>query len=155
MEKKMTVKLDGTKATVKAAEEKVAAKAEEVKAAVKETVAEKKESGSAIAKAVADEKKAASEKVKETVKATKTTKTAKSTKTAKKAAKEELKPEVFIQYQGKEAMVAEAIEKAKAEFVADGHRVSSIKSLQVYLKPEEYAAYYVINQKFAGRVDLF
>lgn len=155
MEKKMTVKLDGTKATVKAAEEKAAAKAEEVKTAVKERVAEKKESGSAITKAAVDEKKAASQKVKETVKAAKTTKTTKSAKTAKKAAKEELKPEVFIQYQGKEAMVAAAIEKAKAEFVADGHRVSSIKSLQIYLKPEEYAAYYVINQKFAGRVDLF
>lgn len=141
MEKKTTVKLDGTKAAVKAAEEKVVAKAGEVKAAVKETVAEKKEASSAITKAVAAEK-------------TKT-KTIKSTKTAKKAAKEELKPEVFIQYQGREAMVAEAIEKAKAEFAADGHRVSSIKSLQVYLKPEEYAAYYVINQKFAGRVDLF
>ncbi len=152
MEKKMTAKLDGTKATVKAAEEKVAAKAEEVKAAVKETVAEKKESGSAIVKAVADEKNAATQKVKETVKTAKQTKSA---KTAKKAAKEELKPEVFIQYQGKEAIVADAIEKAKAEFVADGHRVSSIKSLQLYLKPEEYAAYYVINQKFAGRVDLF
>ena len=76
---------------------------------------------------------------------------------AKKAApkKEELKPEVFIQYQGNEAIVADVIEKAKNEFVADGHRASSIKSLQVYLKPEEFAAYYVINQKFAGRVDLF
>ena len=72
-----------------------------------------------------------------------------------KAAKEELKPEVFIQYQGNEAIVADVIEKAKNEFVADGHRASSIKSLQVYLKPEEFAAYYVINQKFAGRVDLF
>ncbi len=152
MEKKMTVKLDGTKATVKAAEKKVVAKAEEVKSAVKETVAEKKESGAAVVKAVADEKKADSQKVKEVAKKAKTTK---STKTAKKAVKEEMKPEVFIQYQGKEAIVADAIEKAKAEFVADGHRVSSIKSLQVYLKPEEYAAYYVINQKFAGRVDLF
>lgn len=141
MEKKMTVKLDGTKETVKAAEEKaavkaveekVAAKAAEVKTAVKETVKE----------AVAEKKE-------------KAVKTPKSTKPAKKAVKEEVKPEVFIQYEGKEAIVAEAIEKAKAEFVADGHRVSSIKSLQVYLKPEEYAAYYVINQKFAGRVDLF
>ena len=76
-------------------------------------------------------------------------------KKAAKAAKEELKPEVFIQYQGNEAIVADVIEKAKNEFVADGHRASSIKSLQVYLKPEEFAAYYVINQKFAGRVDLF
>ena len=68
---------------------------------------------------------------------------------------EELVPEVFIQYQGNEAIVADVIEKAKNEFVAEGHRASSIKSLQVYLKPEEFAAYYVINQKFAGRVDLF
>lgn len=158
MEKKMTGKLDGTKAAVKAAEEKVVAKTEEVKAAVKETVAEKKGSGLAVAKAAVDEKTEAPQKVKEEVKTAKPAKNAKpvkSAKPAKKAAKEELKPEVLIQYQGKEAMVAEAIEKAKAEFVADGHRVSSIKSLQIYLKPEEYAAYYVINQKFAGRVDLF
>ena len=47
------------------------------------------------------------------------------------------------------------IEKAKKQFEAEGHRASSIKSIQVYLKPEEYAAYYVINQKHAGRVDLF
>lgn len=74
---------------------------------------------------------------------------------AKKAAKEDLKPEVFIQFQNKEAVVEEAVEKAKGQFVADGHRVSTIKTLQIYLKPEEGAAYYVINQKFAGRVDLF
>ena len=75
---------------------------------------------------------------------------------AKKAApkKEELKPEVFIQFQGQEAVVAEVIEKAKKQFEAEGHRASSIKSIQVYLKPEEYAAYYVINQKHAGRVRL-
>lgn len=150
MEKKRAVKLDGTKETVKAAEEKVVAKAEAVKAAVKETVAEKKESASTIAKAVVEEKKEAPKK-----ETTKPAKEAKSTKEAKKVVKEELKPEVFIQYQGRESVVADAIEKAKAEFVADGHRVSSIKSLQVYLKPEEYAAYYVINEKFAGRVDLF
>lgn len=108
-------------------------------------------------KAASEKVVAKAEEVKAAVKetATKAAKTTKGTKTAKKAVKEELKPEVFIQYQGREAIVAEAIEKAKAEFVADGHRVSSIKSLQVYLKPEEYAAYYVINQKFAGRVDLF
>lgn len=123
-------------------EKKTAVKLDETKETVKAA------SEKVVAKA--EEVKAA---VKET--ATKAAKTTKGTKTAKKAVKEELKPEVFIQYQGREAIVAEAIEKAKAEFVADGQRVSSIKSLQVYLKPEEYAAYYVINQKFAGRVDLF
>ena len=92
---------------------------------------------------------------KETAKPAREKKPSRAAKKAAKAAKEELKPEVFIQYQGNEAIVADVIEKAKNEFVADGHRASSIKSLQVYLKPEEFAAYYVINQKFAGRVDLF
>lgn len=157
MEKKASAKLDGTKAAVKAAETKAAAKVEETKAAVKETVAEKKEAAETKVAAKAAEAKAAvketaEEKAKETKKVVKEKKTAKVTK---KAEKEELKPEVVIQYQGREAIVAEAIEKAKSQFVAEGHRVSSIKSLQIYLKPEEFAAYYVINQKFAGRVDLF
>lgn len=47
------------------------------------------------------------------------------------------------------------IERAKEAFTADGHRASSIKSLKVYLKPEEYAAYYVINDTYAGKVNLF
>ena len=122
--------------------------ASEVKAAVKEAVEEKT--------AVKTEtvKEAAAE-TKETAKPVKEKKPSRAAKKAAKAAKEELKPEVYIQYQGNEAIVADVIEKAKNEFVADGHRASSIKSLQVYLKPEEFAAYYVINQKFAGRVDLF
>ena len=45
--------------------------------------------------------------------------------------------------------------EAKEAFTADGHRASSIKSLKVYLKPEEYAAYYVINDTYAGKVNLF
>lgn len=141
-----------------------AAKAEEVKAAVKETAAAAKEAtanATAAVDAKVEEAKAAvaKEETKEAVKETaKPVKEKKPSRAAKKAAakeKEELKPEVFVQYQGKEAIIADVVEKAKGEFVATGHRVSSIKSLQVYLKPEEFAAYYVINQKFAGRVDLF
>lgn len=161
MKKETTAKSDVTKATtVKAAEAPVAAEVKaEVKTPVKEVAAEK-----TAEKGVSEEKKTEEKKVAKTEekKATKTTekKAAKTTKTttkttAKKAVKEDLKPEVFIQYQGNEAVVADAVEKAKAVYVAAGHRVSSIKSLQVYLKPEEYAAYFVINQKFAGRVDLF
>ena len=135
MEKKTTAKLDETKAAVKAAEAKVAAKVEETKTAAKE----------ATAKVVA--------KVEETKNAAKKRKPR--TKTAKKAAKEELKPEVYIQYQGREGVVEDAIKKVTEQFVAEGHRASTIKSLQLYLKPEENAAYYVINQKIAGRVDLF
>jgi hypothetical protein len=146
-------KLDAVKAAAKGTEAKVVTKVEGTKTAVKANVAEKKEAGTAavkaVAKDVATETKAVATKVKETAK------TQKNNRTTKKAEKEELKPEVFIQFYSSEAVVAEVIEKVKAKFVDEGHRASSIKSLQVYLKPEENAAYYVINQKTAGKVDLF
>lgn len=133
----------------------VTEKATVVKAAVEKTAAKAEESKAETIKA--EPAKAVAAETKETVKPVKEKKPSRAAKkaAAKAAAKEELIPEVFIQYQGNEAIVADVIEKAKNEFVADGHRASSIKSLQVYLKPEEFAAYYVINQKFAGRVDLF
>jgi hypothetical protein len=146
-------KLEAVKTAAKGTEAKVVAKVEETKTAVKENVVEKKEASTEavknVAKDVAAETKAVATKVKETAK------TKKNTKSTKKAEKEELKPEVFIQFYSSEAVVAEVIEKVKGRFIEEGHRASSIKSLQVYLKPEENAAYYVINQKTAGRVDLF
>ena len=157
-EKTNQVKAAEPKTNEKASDVLQAAKnaAQDVKTAVKESASEVKaavtEKTAAVKEAV--EEKAAA-KTKETAKPAREKKPSRAAKKAAKAAKEELKPEVFIQYQGNEAIVADVIEKAKNEFVADGHRASSIKSLQVYLKPEEFAAYYVINQKFAGRVDLF
>lgn len=74
---------------------------------------------------------------------------------AKKAAKEVLKPEITVQYQNLEVTTEVVEERVKAQFAAEGHRVGTIKKLNIYVKPEEYAAYYVINDKFTGRVDLF
>lgn len=167
-EKTNQVKAAEPKTNEKASDVLQAAKnaAQDVKTAVKESASEVKatvtEKTAAVKEAVEEKAAAKTETVKDTAAETKETakparekKPSRAAKKAAKAAKEELKPEVFIQYQGNEAIVADVIEKAKNEFVADGHRASSIKSLQVYLKPEEFAAYYVINQKFAGRVDLF
>ena len=74
---------------------------------------------------------------------------------AKPAKKEEAVTEIYVQYGPGESSVATVVEKIKAEYVEQGHRASSIKSLKVYLKPEDRSAYYVINDKVAGRVDLF
>ena len=155
MKKRPAVKFDGTKTPVKTTAGETTAPATETKAAPEVKAAEKQEETKTVAEVAAEAEPAAETKTVAEEKPAKKTRAPRGSKTAKKAVKEELKPEVFIQYQGREAMVADAIEKAKAEFVADGHRVSTIKSLQVYLKPEENAAYYVINRKFAGRVDLF
>ena len=79
-----------------------------------------------------------------------------STVKKEKAEKPELKPEVFIEYQHQQASQLSIVDKVKAAFVASGHRASSIKSLQIYIKPEEYKAYYVINDnKYNGEGDLF
>jgi hypothetical protein len=74
--------------------------------------------------------------------------------TAKKAAAAVKKTEdVFVQYGEKEVKVAEIVDTAKAAFKeANGRK--AIKSVEVYVKPEESAAYYVINSEFTGKVDL-
>ena len=75
---------------------------------------------------------------------------------AKKAAtKKATEVEVFIQFAGNQAVQKEVEDKIKAAFVAEGHKESSIKSIKIYVKPEENAAYYVINEDNVGRVDLF
>ena len=86
--------------------------------------------------------------IKETVKKT----TAKATKAAKK---EPVKPEIIVQYQNSEVDTAAIEERVKSQFVAEGHKAGFIRKLSIYIKPEEYSAYYVINDKFSGRVDLF
>lgn len=60
--------------------------------------------------------------------------------------------EVLIQFGGEEWNVAQLKEAARAAYVAEGHRASSIKKLTVYLKPEERMAYYVVNDKVTGSV---
>ncbi|MBQ8799038.1 MAG: hypothetical protein IJZ55_05675 [Lachnospiraceae bacterium] len=68
--------------------------------------------------------------------------------------KPEKKDEVFVQFAGEEYAVAEVMEKVKAAYVAEGHRASGVKSVRLYIKPEERKAYYVINDKAAGSIDL-
>lgn len=77
-------------------------------------------------------------------------------KQTEKPEKPELVPEIHLEFQGKEVLESDLLDRIKAVFVADGHRASSIKSLQVYVKPEDFKAYFVINDgKFKGAVDLF
>jgi len=77
---------------------------------------------------------------------------AKKAETGKKEEAQE--KQVYIQYAGKEILLAVVEETIKKAWEAEGHRASSIKKLDIYIKPEESAAYYVINSKNKGRVDL-
>lgn len=140
----------------------------EVKENVKATETKVKEAAKATTKAAEtkvkeaakDTTKAAGTKVKEAAKTTvkkaaaaKTAAKATAKKTVAKAAAVE--PQVIIQYQNNESDLAKVTERVKTQFVSEGHKAGTIKKINVYLKPEEYSAYYVINDKFSGRVDLF
>lgn len=57
---------------------------------------------------------------------------------------------VRVQFAGDEWTVSELVEKAKAAYAAAGGNVSEIKELQLYIKPEEHKAYYVVNGEAAG-----
>ncbi len=112
-----------------------AAPAKEEKAPVKKTEVKEEK---APAKKAEVPKKAASKA------AAKTTKTAKET----------VSQNVYVQFDGKEVKTEELVEQVKAIWTGEGHRASSIKSLEVYVKPEDAAAYYVINGKDTGKIEL-
>lgn len=78
-------------------------------------------------------------------------------KAVKKAPKkkEETKTGIFLQIGGAEYNLSDLENKVKDQFVADGHRAGCIKDLNIYVKPEENKAYYVINDnKFSGDINL-
>ena len=83
------------------------------------------------------------------------TKAVEKKKPVKREAKETAKKdEVYVQFAGEEYAVQDVMEKAKAAYVEEGHRASAIKSVRLYIKPEERRAYYVINEKSAGSIEL-
>ena len=70
---------------------------------------------------------------------------------AKKAAatvkKAEVKEAVYIQFAGSEYNLDEIRANVKKAWTEEtGNKESDIKEVQIYVKPEEHAAYYVVNQ---------
>lgn len=70
---------------------------------------------------------------------------------AEKAKAENLQPELLVQYQGNEIILNTLVEAAKADFHNSKKR-TLITSLKIYVKPEDSMAYYVINEKFEGKI---
>ena len=131
----MATKKVATKATTKATEVKevkVEAPVVEVKAEVKEEVKKAPAKKAPAKKAATTEKKAPAKKA---------------------AAKAETV--ITLEFGEYTTVMSTVEEKVKAQFVAEGNKASAIKSLNIYVKPLENAAYYVINGDVTGRVDLF
>ncbi len=67
------------------------------------------------------------------------------------SSKKSSKTEFFIQYQDYEIRAEDIAAKIREKYVAEGNKASDIKELQIYLKPEENTAYYVVNHKDTGK----
>lgn len=76
-------------------------------------------------------------------------------KTAKKAAVRMRKPvtKVYLQYEGKEISQEEVSQKVLEQFRSMYEDIAA-KKMDLYMKPEENAAYYVINGEYTGKIDL-
>ena len=102
------------------------------------------------APAKAEEKKVEVKKAAPAKKATAAKKPA-----AKKAATAEVKTNIVLQYGDKNVTYDTIVTNAKNNFQYEmGGNVDAMKKLSVYVKPEENAAYYVVDDKVQGRIDL-
>ena len=121
-------------------------KAEVVTEAVKETVAE--------APAEKPAKKPAAKKAPAKKTATKTTAATKTAAKATKTTKNATAPKetVKVQFGGDEYDFAEIKKAVEADY--KGKVKGKIKTVEIYIKPEDKAVYYVINSDFSDKIEL-
>ena len=62
-----------------------------------------------------------------------------------------LAPELYVEIGSKQYNITDIVDRAKADYRTT-HKVG-VQSCKIYVKPEEGAAYYVIN-KVTGKLDL-
>lgn len=74
---------------------------------------------------------------------------------AKKAAAKAVEAKVYIEFNGAKVPVDEIVENVKATYKANGGN-DEIKSLEVYVQPNESAAYFVVNGEPTGnKMDVY
>lgn len=69
--------------------------------------------------------------------------------------KKEIETEVILQYRNYEVNMDDVTERVKSHYIAKGFKADSIENMQIYVKPEDFTAYYVINDGVVGKVNLF
>ena len=140
---KKTVNTESVKETAKKTAEVVKQAAKETGAVAKKAA---KETADSVKKTAKETSTATKKVVKETTSAVK--------KTAKKEYTKLALKETYIQVGGNEYKETEILKKVEESFLAAGHKITSMKNLQLYVKPEDGAAYYVVNSEITGRVEL-
>ena len=138
--KKQESKLNAMKAKAAPVVEKVAEKAAPVVEKVVEKTAPAVEK--VVEKTAPAVEKAAEKVVEETKEAAK--------KVRKTAPKKEMKTTLIVEHQGKQ--VEDMIAAVKKAWTKSGRKIGDIKTMTLYVKPEEAAVYYVINTTETGSV---
>ena len=64
---------------------------------------------------------------------------------AKRSTAKDIKTSVVVQFAGKEVTEKDLIAAVKKAYTKKGNKVGDIKTIEIYVKPEESAAYYVVN----------
>jgi len=127
------------------AEKKTTAKAEETKVTKKTTT---KKAETAAKKTTTKKAEATAEKKTTAKKATAEKTVAEKKTTAKKAT---VKCEMQLQFAGKSYTQDELLQMAKDVWKYDlKQKATDLKTVELYVKPEESAVYYVMNKDFAG-----
>lgn len=142
---KKTALKEAAKDTAKKVEKAVEPVAKKVEKTVEPVVKKVEEKAAPAAKAVKKETTKAAAKAKTAVK-----KTAAKTG-AKRGPKKEAEATISIQFSGKSYTTQELVAIAKDVWKYDlKQKVSDFKSVELYVKPEENQAYYVINGEHTG-----
>lgn len=71
------------------------------------------------------------------------------------AEKKTPKAEVILQYRQLECNMETVMQRIYEQYERKGNDLAGIEKLQVYVKPEDFAAYFVINDSYDGKVPLF
>lgn len=152
--KNVTVNKDESKpakATVKKAPASVAAAKVEAPKAAPKTEEVKAEPAKAAAPKAEEVKTEAPKAEKKTAAKKSAAKAEKKPATKKAAAKKDLKSEITVQFGGKSYTQEDLVQIAKDVWKYDlNQKVSDLSSIELYVKPEENVAYYVMNKEFAG-----
>ena len=150
-----TAENETVKVETKAAEKTTAAEKEAVKEVGKEVVKETAAAEEAPAKAEEKPAAKAAKTTRTTAKKTTTKKAAAPKKPPAKAAKKEAEQEMILQFGGREIKEKDLYERIQQIWIEGyGKKAEELKSLKVYVKPEEFTAYYVINDDVTGSIDL-
>ena len=74
---------------------------------------------------------------------------------AKTTVKKEIKVNAIIEDHGRQIEESAVIANVKKAWTASGKKIGDIKSIELYIKPEENAVYYVVNKTETGSVALY